>query len=61
MTTGDTAYRTVRTFRGRNRVAAKREVLAFWHTNHRALGLSLREFLAHCRMTDGGRTVVFRY
>jgi hypothetical protein len=42
-------------------VAAKREVLSFWHTNHGELGLSLKEFLAQCRMSDGGRLVVFRY
>ncbi|MFT5429875.1 MAG: hypothetical protein ACI9OJ_000548 [Myxococcota bacterium] len=61
MMTGDSAIRQVRTFRGRNRVAAKREVLSFWHTNHGELGLSLKEFLAQCRMSDSGRVVVFRY
>jgi hypothetical protein len=50
-----------RSFTARTRVEAKREVLSFWHTNRPALGLSLKEFLSHCRMSDGGRTVVFRY
>ena len=60
MFTGDQNHR-VQMFRGRNRMDAKREVLAFWHHNHLTLGLSLREFLSQCRMSDGGRLVVFRY
>jgi hypothetical protein len=50
-----------RTFTGRNRVTIKRDVLTYWHSHQTSLGLSLKQFLAQCRESQDGMTVVFRY
>ena len=50
-----------RTFTGKNRVAVKRDVLTYWHSHQSTLGLSLKDFLTHCRESPDGNSVVFRY
>ena len=52
--------RAERTFTGKNRMGVKRDVLSYWHHNHAALGLSLKQFLEHCRQAPDGVTVTFR-
>ena len=49
-----------RIFRGHSRVRVKREVLTYWHRNQNSLGMGLKEFLTHCRLSGDGRTVTFR-
>ncbi len=46
-------------FRGRDRRDVKRKVLTYWTAHSRSLGLSLQEFLAHCRMGPNEQTIVF--
>ena len=46
-------------FRGRDRRDVKRKVLTYWAAHSRSLGLSLQEFLAHCRMGPNEQTIVF--
>lgn len=46
-------------FRGRNRKDVKRKVLTYWSSHSRDLGLTLREFLANCRMGPNEQTIVF--
>ncbi len=47
------------TFTARSRVGVKREVLAYWYKNRTNLGMSLKDFLAQCRLSADGRTVTF--
>ena len=49
-----------RVFRGNSRVRVKREVLHYWHRNQNSLGMGLKEFLTHCRLSGDGRTVTLR-
>ena len=46
-------------FRGRNRKDVKRKILTYWASHSAELGMSLREFLANCRMGPNERTIVF--
>lgn len=46
-------------FRGRDRKEVKRKVLFYWTEHSRDLGLTLREFLAHCRMGPNEQTIIF--
>ena len=46
-------------FRGRDRRDVKRKVLTYWTSHSRTLGLSLREFLANCRMGPNEQTITF--
>ena len=46
-------------FRGRDRRDVKRKVLIYWTAHASSLGLSLQEFLAHCRMGPNEQTIVF--
>jgi hypothetical protein len=46
-------------FKGRDRKDAKRKALSYWHSHSRELGLSLREFLTHCRIGPKEKTIVF--
>ena len=46
-------------FSGRDRVHVKRKALDYWFHNKGRLGLSLREFLLQCRLSNDGRTIVF--
>ena len=55
-----TEANSVLTFRSRSRLGVKRDVLSYWHRNQEPLGLSLKEFLARCRLSSDGRTVIFR-
>ncbi len=47
-------------FRSSSRVGVKREVLGYWHRNQGSLGMSLKEFLARCRLSSDERTVTFK-
>ena len=46
-------------FEGRDRIRLKRVMLSYWHQNQSLLGLNLREFLRHCRISADGRRAVF--
>ncbi len=46
-------------FKGRDRKDVKRKALSYWHSHSPELGLSLREFLKHCRMGPKEQTIVF--
>ena len=46
-------------FRGRDRKDVKRKILMYWASNSSELGLTLREFLANCRIGPNERTIVF--
>jgi hypothetical protein len=46
-------------FRGRDRKEVKRKVLVYWTHNSLDLGMTLREFLAHCRMGPNEQTITF--
>ncbi len=46
-------------FRGRDRKDVKRKILIYWANHSGELGLSLREFLANCRMGPNERTIVY--
>ncbi|HIA01485.1 MAG TPA: hypothetical protein EYN06_07720 [Myxococcales bacterium] len=47
------------TFKGRNRVHVKREVLSYWHKNRSQHGMTLKEFLSRCRFAGSEREVVY--
>ncbi len=46
-------------FRGRDRKDVKRKVLTYWTSHARDLNMTLREFLAHCRMGPNEETITF--
>ena len=46
-------------FSGRDRKDVKRKILTYWASHSSELGMSLREFLANCRMGPNERTIVF--
>jgi hypothetical protein len=46
-------------FRGRNRKDVKRKVLTYWTAHALDLDLSLRDFLANCRMGPNEQTIIF--
>jgi hypothetical protein len=46
-------------FRGKNRNDVKRKALNYWAAHSDQLGLSLQEFLVHCRIDLPERTIVF--
>jgi hypothetical protein len=46
-------------FRGRDRRDVKRKVLTYWTAHYREIDLSLRDFLAHCRMGPNEQTIIF--
>ena len=46
-------------FNGRDRSDVKRKALSFWATHSGRLGMTLREFLGHCRLGPNERTIVF--
>ena len=60
MVSQDRPMSAERVFRGHSRVRVKREVLNYWHRNQHTLGMGLKEFLTHCRLSGDGRTVTFR-
>jgi len=45
---------------GRDRVAVKRKAVRCWAANGDRLGLTLKAFIARCRIDPGGRIIVFR-
>ena len=46
-------------FRGRDRKDVKRKVLSYWTVHSRELGMTLREFLTHCRMGPNEQTIIY--
>ena len=46
-------------FRGRDRRDVKRKALTYWASHSRDLGLTLREFLANCRIGPNEQTIIF--
>ncbi len=48
------------TFSSRSRVGVKREVLSYWHRHRDVLGLTLKDFLARCRISNDETTVIFK-
>lgn len=48
------------TFKSRSRVGVKREVLTYWHQHRGTLGLTLKDFLARCRISSDETTVIFK-
>ena len=46
-------------FSGRDRKDVKRKVLSYWTRHSRDLGMTLREFLTHCRMGPNEQTIIF--
>jgi hypothetical protein len=46
-------------FVGRDRVDAKRRALDYWYRQPRRSGLSLRDFLGRCRLSDDHQITYF--
>lgn len=46
-------------FFGKDRVDTKRRALDYWYRAPRRAGVTLREFLEHCRMAPSEREITF--
>lgn len=59
MQLGEYQVKTVEQFQGRDRAHAKRKALDFWYRHREQLGMSVRDFFQHCRLSHDERTITF--
>jgi hypothetical protein len=48
------------TFVGKDRVEVTRRALDYWYRTLRGPGITLKEFLRHCRLSADGTTIIFQ-